>query len=191
MSERAATFDNLYRSDRDPWKVHTSPYEREKYSATLHALGRPSYGRALELGCSIGAMTPLLADRCESLLAIDVSDVALGHARAHCHAKNVTFRRADIPEEWPSGSFDLVVLSEILYFLSAQEVAASAARTAGALNEGGEALLVNWIGETTTALTGHEAAELFIEQACSGSTVRLQASLERPLYRIDLLSRAV
>ena len=188
MSERAKTFDALYRENADPWKVHTSAYERDKYAATLQALSKPRYDHILEIGCSIGVMTRALAMRRGRLLAVDVSDVALRHARALCTASHVTFRKSEVPDGWPSGSFDLIVLSEVLYFLDRDEIEACARLTAASLSVGGELLLVNWTGETTTSLSGNEAAEVFLTPLHrSGFSMLVHRS--EPTYRIDLLGR--
>ena len=79
-------FDHVYQANRDPWNFETSPYEREKYAATLAALPRPHYAKAFEIGCSLGVLTAQLAPRCGHLLAVDVSEAALAQARARCAA---------------------------------------------------------------------------------------------------------
>ncbi len=114
---RSDFFDALYASDPDPWDFETSPYEAAKYEATIHALEGRHYANALELGCSIGVLTRHLRAHTDALLAIDVSPAALERARA----KNpgVTFERREIPEDYPPGDFDLVVASEVLYYLDA------------------------------------------------------------------------
>ncbi|MCA1716281.1 MAG: nodulation S family protein [Actinobacteria bacterium] len=72
-------FDELYAQSRDPWDFETSEYERDKYERTLSVLARRqrSYRRALEVGCSIGVFTAMLAPLCGELLAVDVSEKAI------------------------------------------------------------------------------------------------------------------
>src|ERR1700684_4665277 len=70
-------FERLYHESADPWGYRTSDYEREKYAATLAALPKRSHGLCLEVGCSIGVCTGLLAARCEHVVAIDFSLGAL------------------------------------------------------------------------------------------------------------------
>src|SRR6202012_6037379 len=81
MSDRESLppsyFDEKYRADIDPWGFRTSIYEQQKYRATIAALRKPSYANALEVGCSIGVMTSLLAARCDHLTAVDSSSFAL------------------------------------------------------------------------------------------------------------------
>ena len=61
-------FDHVYQANRDPWNFETSPYEREKYAATLAALPRARYAEAFEIGCSLGILTAQLAPHCGHLL---------------------------------------------------------------------------------------------------------------------------
>lgn len=185
-SARAATFDALYSADPDPWRFASSDYERLKRTATLNALSRNHYPRALEVGCSIGNLAEMLAARCGSLLAIDVSEVALSEAQVRGQAGNVTYQRAEIPQDWPRGTYDLIVFSEVLYFLDAREVRQSAALAASNLSQGGTILLVNWIGPTDTALNGDEAVDIFLAEAFPEG---FHATYHRrdDGYRIDVL----
>ena len=180
-------FDRLYARDPDPWGFHTSPYEREKYAATLAALPSRRFGSAFEVGCSIGVLTRQLAPRCDALLAVDVAEAALAAARDACAGlEHVQLRRLRIPAEWPQGKFDLILLSEVLYFLGPDDLAASARLAAASLSPGGVALLVNWTGPTNSPTTGDEAADTFIAEA------RLTPALQRreAQYRLDLLRHA-
>jgi SAM-dependent methyltransferase len=107
-------FDDLYARDADPWGFESSEYESAKYDATIATL-EPPYASALEVGCSIGVLTERLARHCDKLLAIDVAEAALAKARAR--VPEATFERREIPEQWPEGAFDLIVCSEVLYYL--------------------------------------------------------------------------
>ncbi|NOG73136.1 SAM-dependent methyltransferase [Roseicella sp. DB1501] len=181
-----AYFDAIYAADADPWRFASSDYERAKYAATLAALPRPHYARAFEIGCSIGVLTAQLALRCDALLAVDLAEAPLAAARARCaDVPQVTFRRMAVPGDWPEGGFDLILLSEVVYYLDAADLARLASRVAGALHPGGEALLVHWTGETDYPLSGDAAAEGFI--AAAGLPVIRQQRAEA--YRLDLLRR--
>lgn len=140
------------------------------------------------MGCSIGVLTRDLAARCDSLLAVDAADKALAAARAACADKpNVAFARLRAPDEWPDGgaAFDLIMLSEVIYYLDRADVSHLAARMGGTLAPGGDCLLVHWTGETDYPLSGDEAAERFIAAASGFATVTWQERSER--YRLDLL----
>jgi hypothetical protein len=92
-----------------------------------------------------------------------------------------------VPGDWPDGTFDLIVLSEVLYFLSPADIAAVADRAAGSLAPGGVVLLVNWRGRSDDPCTGEEAATLFIKR--TGGWLQPRTHLEDGGYRLDLLVR--
>jgi len=113
-----ADFETLYRTELDPWGYEGSEYEREKYAATLAACGPGPFGHALELGSSIGVFSELLAPRCRALTTLDGAPSAVVAARRRLAA----LPQADallgaIPQAIPEMTFDLVVASEILYYL--------------------------------------------------------------------------
>src|SRR3954463_8269967 len=101
----AAFFDELYAKDPDPWEFETSEYEAAKYDATIAALEGRHFKTGLEIGCSIGVLTEHLARHVDELLGIDVAEAAL--ARARERNPGVRFERREIPEEYPSGHFEL------------------------------------------------------------------------------------
>ena len=134
----ARYFDDLYAGERDPWEFETSAYEQAKYDATLAALPRPRYRRGLEIGCSIGVLTARLAGRCASLVAVDVSEKALDAARMRCRTlPNVAFENISVPAEWPAGTFDLIMLSEVVYHLDAGDVSRLADRVRASVEPAG------------------------------------------------------
>lgn len=182
-------FEDLYAKSSDPWGFRTSPYERGKYDATLAILPRPRYRSALEVGCSIGVFTHRLAERCDAVLALDTSPLALDQARkANAGLANVAFAEATLPRDFPDGRYDLIVLSEVLYYLSRPDLAALAERCLGALDPSGQMVLCHWLGETDYPLRGDEAAELFI--GATAPRWRRSAARREPQYRLDLLSAA-
>jgi predicted TPR repeat methyltransferase len=181
-------FEDLYAGDSDPWKFESSDYEREKYAATLAALPAARYGSVLEIGCSIGVLTHQLASRCERLLAIDAASTPLIKARRRCQAdEHVEFARMFVPGEWPLGTFDLILLSEVLYYLDAGDLADLAAKVATSLSSHGAVVLVHWTGATNYPLTGDEAASLFIDHLRDG--VQIVRVDQQPKYRLDVLVR--
>ena len=178
---RPGYFEDLYSADPDPWRFATSDYERDKYSATLAALPPGRFATALEVGCSIGVLTQHIALRCDDLLSIDVADKALTLARERC--PGVRFERRAVPVDWPPGRFDLIVFSEVLYYLDAPALRATAALAMRAIKPGGSLLLVHYLGGTDYPLTGDEAADGFA--AAAGLSPAFQ--VREPLYRIDRL----
>ncbi|MEE4154687.1 MAG: SAM-dependent methyltransferase [Erythrobacter sp.] len=184
--DRRATFDALFADDRDPWSFETSDYERSKRAATLAALGERRFACALEIGCAQGVLTEQLAPACDTLLAMDISEVALKRASARlAHQPHVQFRQGEIPRAWPEEGqcrpFDLILLSEVLYFLSAEEVERTSIAAHRALSSQGICLLVNWTGPTDLPLGGDAVVRLFEMSAPWKGTLRKQNGR----YRLD------
>jgi SAM-dependent methyltransferase len=188
MTEWPHYFEQMYATDPDPFQYATSPYEKRKYAATIAALPRARFRRGFEPGCSIGVLTQKLAARCARLLAVDISDTSLAAARKRCRdMRNVRFRRMLVPDEWPVETFDLIVLSEVLYYQSAPDQRRTVNRTLRSLRVDGVVVLVHWLGETGTARSGDQAANQFIRQA--RRRLRVVSRKRNPGYRLDILVR--
>lgn len=143
-----ASFEARYRRDPDPWRFATSAYELGKYDATVAALGEARYGRALELGCSIGVLTRRLAACCGTLVAVDASATAVARAqRRTAGDPHVDVRVALLPEELPDGPWDLVVASEVLYYFTPPLLSSLLDAVEAALAPGGTLLAVHFTGE--------------------------------------------
>jgi cyclopropane fatty-acyl-phospholipid synthase-like methyltransferase len=182
-------FDALYTADPDPWKFAASSYERDKYALTLDAMPKPRYRSALEVGCSIGVLTRLLASRCETLVAIDAAETPLLEARRRCaDLPGVRFEHMFVPDQWPDGAFELILLSEVVYYLSRDDVGRLAARVTNSLADRGSVIMVHWTGPTNYPLSGDVASTLFIERVRPICLVdRADRYAE---FRLDVLSRA-
>ena len=116
-SKAQSYFDSLYSKNQDPWRLATRWYEERKRAITVASLPRPRYESGLEVGCSTGELTASLAPRCDSLLAIDISDTAVASASQRTKdLGNVRVDRTDATGDFPTGRFDLVVLSEVAYY---------------------------------------------------------------------------
>ena len=112
-------FENLYGQSPEPWGFETSAYEHNKYERTLEVLRdrQGSYRNALEVGCSIGVFTAMLAPLCDKLWAVDISEKAIATARERLATfPHVRVERRRLPEETPKGPFDLIIASEVLYY---------------------------------------------------------------------------
>jgi SAM-dependent methyltransferase len=146
MSLPADYFDRLYDGNDDPWGFADRWYESRKRSATLAALTRPRYGDAFEPGCSVGLLTSALAQRCDHLLGTDVSSRALELARARVgDATQVRLEQRSVPDEWPlDRRFDLVVVSELGYYLDPDDLDRLARLAETSLAPDGELVLCHW-----------------------------------------------
>lgn len=138
-------FDAMYADSDDPWGFADRWYERRKRELTVACLPAERYGRTLEIGCSTGLLAQQLALRSDSLLATDVAPRAVQLARdrlADLPCAAVQLR--SLPEDWPDGRFDLVVLSETGFYLTGDRLARLAARIHEALNPDGTVVLCHW-----------------------------------------------
>jgi SAM-dependent methyltransferase len=184
----AAYFDALYAAADDPWDFTTSAYERAKYDRTIAALGDRRFARGLEIGCSIGVLTARLAGRCDRLLAVDVSALAVARARERlAGAPGVTVERRTLPEEMPAGPFDLIVASEVLYYWDTGLLASGWRTLRDALAPGGSLLAVHWRGPVRHYPQGGDAVHDAIA-ADAGDLVRAVSDRTGD-YRLDRWDR--
>jgi SAM-dependent methyltransferase len=140
-----ADFEARYRADPDPWGYTTSGYERDKYAATLAACGAGPFGHALELGASIGVFSALLAPRCGQLVTIDAAPTAVAQARRRLAGRaSVTAVEGAIPDDIAPGTYDLIVASEILYYLDGPRLQATMEALERCLAPRGRLVAVHW-----------------------------------------------
>jgi SAM-dependent methyltransferase len=187
-SHDPAHFQRLYDTDPDPWQLRTSAYEEAKYRKSVDCLGGRHFRSVFEAGCSVGVLTGMLARHCDRMLSVDFVDQALTTARAACADQPwVRFQKMTIPGEWPEDSFDLIVLSEVLYFLTPADIGTVAQRTRHSLASDGLVLVVNWRGHGDDPCSGDEAAQFFIDATRDWLEPRCQHLNDG--YRLDLLGR--
>ncbi|HSZ76554.1 MAG TPA: SAM-dependent methyltransferase [Chthoniobacterales bacterium] len=184
----ASYFAQIYQTNLDPWNFETSRYEREKYLASLAALPLERYGRGFEVGGSIGVLTRMLADRCDRLLSIDVSSLAQVRAQIRCADQpQVEFQIMQFPGETPNQTFDLIVLSEVGYYLSEKDLLIARDWIVNALRPGGHLLLVHWTPLVEEyPLSGDEVHNLFL--AITPAPLTCVFSSRKTHYRIDVLA---
>ncbi len=145
----------MYTADPDPWEVATSWYEQRKLGIVLASLRRPSYRLAWDAACGTGELAARIAGRCATVVATDASAPAVELTRrriTQAGAANVVVARNALPElpdalrGVPGGAAlpaapepreepeppDLIVLSEVLYYLDDRQ-RADTTRGVGAL----------------------------------------------------------
>lgn len=186
----AEGFEALYREQSDPWGYHSSAYEREKYHATLEACGPGPFTAGLELGGSIGVFTGLLAARCDALISLDAAPTAVAAARSHVArlalAGRIDVRLGTIPRDIPDGPFDLVVASEILYYVPDPQLAETLVRLEHCLTAGGRLVAVHWRPEGPER--PHTAAQVH-RRLRECRWLSLTAELPTDEYLLDVFTR--
>jgi SAM-dependent methyltransferase len=135
---------------KEHWEQHYGERERI-WSGRVNVqfadvVGNLTPGRALDLGCGEGADSVWLAQRGWTVVAVDISDTALGRARDAAVSRDVAdrieFVQRDLSEGLPEGSFDLIS-SQFLHSkvpLDRETILASAA---SALRPGGVLVIVD------------------------------------------------
>ncbi len=79
-------------------------------------LGKITFDHVLEVGCGTGKNSVWFTEHAQSVTALDFSEEMLAFARAKTAGNNITFRQADITQEWPfpDMKFDLISFSLVL-----------------------------------------------------------------------------
>lgn len=147
MNVPATYFETMYDHSLDPWSLATRWYDRRKYDLTVAALPKARYRSAFEPGCSVGELSAKLAGRCDRLLSCDrepravaaatarLAGIAAGHARVE---------QRTMPDEWPRETFDLIVLSEFLYYFDESTVHRILDCVMATLEPGGTLAATHW-----------------------------------------------
>jgi SAM-dependent methyltransferase len=179
-------FETLYDGAEDPWSFATSDYEAEKYARSLSVLA-PHYANAFEIGCSIGVFTRELAERCDLLTGIDISEIALARARTRCADRsNVRLVLGAFPHDGSPEIFDLITCCEVGYYWSDADLALARDRIYASLGPDGDLLLVHFLPHVDDYVREGDAVhEAFLADERFTRIAHHRA--ER--YRIDLLRR--
>jgi len=155
-----AYFDALYR-ETDPYGYRQRWYEERKRSLLLASLTRAAYDHAWEIGCSNGEVTADLARVCKRVFAADLSARAVELTQARTgNLGNVVVQQARHPVDWPDATFDLIVFSEVGYFMSRDDLDTACERLRETLRDGGLLVACHWLTAFDAApLNGHEVHE--------------------------------
>ncbi len=138
-------FEQLFEASDDPWRFKTRWYEARKRAVTLACLPARRYAHGYEPGCANGELSAELAERCDQLLVSDVSLRAVELARERLASwPGACAVQAQVPGEWPTEQFDLIVVSELGYFLEPQALDVFADKARASLLPGGTVLACHW-----------------------------------------------
>jgi 2-polyprenyl-3-methyl-5-hydroxy-6-metoxy-1,4-benzoquinol methylase len=145
---RRFEFERLYLESPDPWNYRSSPYERQKYERVLACAlkFRSASERALEVGCSIGVFSRMLAGHFDKVTAVDVSKEALAAATRYNHiTKNVVFMHRDLQSLDTDDQYDVIFCAEVLYYIGEKDVEIVCRQLGKYLSAGGIILLVTGV----------------------------------------------
>jgi len=180
MAVPRAHLDRLYAATDDPWDFRASAYEAARFAATFSALPRVRYSHALELGCGNGELARRIAPRCAAYTGVDAVKEAL--AAAHIAVPGGQFVQAFLPCPLPDAEYDLILLSEILYFLDKGGLR-DVAQQIDARWPAADVVAVTWLGPSGNPIEGNEAVSCF---AKSTRRCSVPAPPGDALHRIDL-----
>jgi len=192
-----ATFWETWFARENPWR-YDSTYEQRKYEQTLSLIDGLEFGDALELASAEGHFTVQLAPRVGRLLATDISATALKRAAERCDGLgNVETQVVDVLNDPIPGDKDLIVVSEMLYYLEDRErLKTAAGKIAAAVKPGGRILSAHaFLVSDDPAKPGFDwdlpyGAATIAETFAAAGGLALEKSIQTDLYRIDLWRKA-
>ncbi len=140
-------FNSLFADNSDPWNYRTSWAERRRLDLITAMLPDELYDTVFEPACASGSLTERLASRARHVMAWDGSSAAITHAQELTKSHtNVHFAVKSVPEHWPDEPFDLVVLSDFLYYLPREGVVDVAVLAEQSVRPGGSIVACHWRG---------------------------------------------
>jgi len=182
-------FALLYARSDDPWGYRKRWYERRKRDLTLAALPRPRFSAGFEAGGSIGVLSEALAARCDALSVCDCEPRAVALARERlAFLHHVKVERRTLPDEWPDARFDLIVVSELGYFLKPDALDALFTNMRASVVAGAAILLCHWRPQIDNCvLTGDAVHERFAAQGAGTGLHRIVHHVEED-FLLDVWS---
>ena len=117
---RRSEFEHKYRKYGDYFGYHVSKYALYEYELTLRTLlsYRNGADNALEIGCSVGVFTRMIAPEFTSVTAVDIAEEALNRAAAFVgDAGVVNYVRSDLVSLELDRTFDVIICAEVLIYV--------------------------------------------------------------------------
>jgi protein-L-isoaspartate O-methyltransferase len=140
-----AWFEYIYSKRYNPWNNDTDIYHLAQYQCTLNSLPRSHYDNVLEIGCSVGVFTSMIAERANTVHGIDISSQAIERARKRCkHLSHVSFEATDLLKFESHRQYDLICAAEVLYFMAQNraQIVDVVKQVASSLSYGGQVVTV-------------------------------------------------
>jgi SAM-dependent methyltransferase len=161
-------------SREDPWDIRASSYEQGKMMQQFVLVNDRTYSRVLDVGCGAGDFTSLLAKISTEVVALERSSGAVRQARKNLKTSpNVSLVSENIRTyALPASHFDLIVLGEVLYYLSYVSGDRRLGKQSGlnsllpliqklreSLTPGGRILMTNYFSADRGAMTRADGAD--------------------------------
>src|ERR1043165_9135897 len=110
--ERRHEFEHKYRKHGDYFGYRSNPYELQKYERTLALMRawRPATAQsALEIGCSVGVFTKMIAPEFTRVTAVDIAKEALAITATEVgSAGQVSYAQSDLLSLRLGQTFDVI-----------------------------------------------------------------------------------
>ena len=160
-------FDETFSKSSDPWRYTSSFYEMSKFRTTIRCLPKVQFKNAFEIGCAIGVLSQKLAKKCDRLLSVDYSEVGLEEARKRCaDFPQVRFEQMQIPQQFPTEKFDLILFSEVGYYLTMPDLLTTKQKIIDQLLPGGYLLMVHFrYSVESSVVNGDIVHDTFIQES--------------------------
>jgi SAM-dependent methyltransferase len=193
------SFECLYLFKKDPWNYEKSEYERIKYESTVGILPRRIYNKALEIACSEGVLTSLIAEKANHVLGVDISPTAIERAKERFNDNpQIDFKIANAEETEFDEQYDLIVCSEMLYYLDdIDRITVLRDKLINSMETGGHIVLCHMrrTGDDDEGypppLVGYPAMGANTVHGIfkKSKTIKMIDEIKRPLYTITLFEK--
>lgn len=181
-----AGFEDTFENSDDPWKTFSDRDEAHKRRAILHALGAGVRGRVLELAAGNGSNSVALAARA---LRLDATEGTIKGTRLVADRLGEGARhraiRLPLPAVFPRPRYDAVIVAELLYYLSARDMARVARTIARALAPGGRLVLAHHRIDFHDFAQHAEAIHARFLAAAGTARWRCEAHTRTDRWRVD------
>jgi len=175
-------------AESDPWGYERHWYEKRRRALIAAMLPDAALGQVLEIGCSTGLITQLLAARAEQVLAVDISAKAIELARQNLRGvANVQLLHGDITQSWPPQRFDHILLCDVAYYLAEAQLRELAVNIRQQAPGDCVVLLAHWRHGFEQVITPTETAHALFAQA---SGLQRLAHYDDEDLLIDVWSRS-
>lgn len=172
--------------DADPWGYESHWYEARRRQLIAAMLPSQQLGDILELGCSTGLITELLAPRSQHVLALELSYPAVERAQQRLQPfPHVRIQHADVRTDWPAQRFDGFLLCDLGYYLEQPHLEGLAQRIRDSAKAHSFVLAAHWRHAFAQVVT---ATDQVHKTMAAGTGMLLQAHYEDKDLLIDLWS---